>query len=93
VAGAGANPFCPHAHSILIFTSPFPVAKVLIDAFTFLPTGTAWLGRLSWNIGAAGSSFRFLCHSHIHVNTGRLIFTVYKTHGITYIAYIIISST
>ncbi len=46
VAGAGANPFCPHAHSTLIFTSPLPLATVFIDAFTALPTGTAWLGRL-----------------------------------------------
>jgi hypothetical protein len=54
------GPFCPHARSILIFLPAlFPLARVLIDAFTAFPMETAWLDRSISNIGAAGYSLNF----------------------------------
>jgi hypothetical protein len=45
-----SGPLCPHAHSILIFLSPFPLVRVFIDVSTVLLTGTDWLGHPSFNI-------------------------------------------
>jgi hypothetical protein len=85
---------CPHAHSILIFTSPlFTRARVFIDAYTVLLNGTAWLGRPSSYLGTAGFRLGFWVTCRYVLNTGRLIFTVYKTHIIAYIAYLMIPTT
>jgi hypothetical protein len=40
------GPLCPHAHSVLIFTSPFPLIKVFIVTLTAFPTGMLDLDAL-----------------------------------------------
>jgi hypothetical protein len=35
------GPLCPHAHSLLIFTCPFPLVRVFIEALIVFPTGNA----------------------------------------------------
>jgi hypothetical protein len=67
---ARTGPFCPHAHSLLIFTSPFSLARVFIDASTFLPMGNALLGLevQNSNNGVAGFSFSFwITYIYVHV--------------------------
>jgi hypothetical protein len=50
------GPFCPHAHSMLIFTSPFFTSRCVSDAFQQELLG---LVVQDSNIGATGFSFGF----------------------------------
>ncbi len=60
------GPLCPHAHSILIFTSPLFTSQSVLDALTALPTGTAWLCHPSLDIRANWLWFRLLSNLHVH---------------------------
>jgi hypothetical protein len=85
---ARTGPFHPHAHSILIFTSPFSQAGVSIDAFTVLPMGTAWLGRSIFQYYRSLLQFQFLGHLLIYVKYRLAITSQFtNTHNITYSTY------
>ncbi len=79
---AWTGPFRPHAHSILIFSSPFSLAGMFIDAFIVLSTGTACPTFRYW-----GSWLQFQFQGHlVHVryrliNT-RSLGTLIKSHSV-----------
>ncbi len=61
LAGADANlsNSVPILRAHLFLPAPFSLARVFINAFTILPTGTGWAGYPSSNSGATGFSLGF----------------------------------
>jgi hypothetical protein len=85
---------CPGEVCLILLCSKYlSLARVFIDALTVLPTETARLGHPNLNIEAAGFSLGFWVTCMYFFSMGQLIFTVYKTHVIRYIAYVMILST